>query len=143
VLVRPAWERFLCIGHLRASTILEMKLSECACGRRQTGFGSGLSPIAALAAHLGDFIEAQELDSSATLLDRLRSPEQDPSTLPSLLDGMVSANTGFFRHPGALNALDAAGAAGNFGRESRRIVLDPSASGAPGARRERKRTPLR
>jgi len=44
-------------------------------------------PNSALAAHIAEFIEAQELDSSTALLERLRSAEQDPSTLPSLLDG--------------------------------------------------------
>jgi chemotaxis methyl-accepting protein methylase len=38
-------------------------------------------------------------------MDRLRSSDQDPSNLPSLLDGLINSNTGFFRHPGALNAL--------------------------------------
>ena len=45
------------------------------------------------------------MGSSSTLLERLRSSEQDPSGLPLLLDGLVNVNTGFFRHPGALNAL--------------------------------------
>ena len=39
------------------------------------------------------------------LLERLRSCEQDPASLPALLDGLINTNTGFFRHPGALNAL--------------------------------------
>jgi chemotaxis methyl-accepting protein methylase len=39
------------------------------------------------------------------VLDRLRSPEQDSSSLQSVLDGLINVNTGFFRHPGALNAL--------------------------------------
>jgi chemotaxis methyl-accepting protein methylase len=43
--------------------------------------------------------------SSTALLERLRSADQDPSNLPSLLDGLVNVNSGFFRHPGALNAL--------------------------------------
>ena len=90
---------------LATSTILEHELSEFRLlVERQTGLVLDC-PNNALAAHLADFIEAQELDASATLLDRLRSPDQDPSTLPSLLDGLISANTGFFRHPGALNAL--------------------------------------
>ena len=90
---------------LAASTILEHELSEFRLlVERQTGLVLD-SPNNALAAHLADFIEEQELDSSITLLERLRAPEQDPSTLPALLDGLISANTGFFRHPGALNAL--------------------------------------
>ncbi|MGA7301167.1 MAG: CheR family methyltransferase, partial [Candidatus Sulfotelmatobacter sp.] len=90
---------------LATSTILEHELSEFRLlVERQTGLVLDC-PNNALATHLADFIEAQELDSSTTLLERLRSPEQDPATLPSLLDGLISANTGFFRHPGALNAL--------------------------------------
>ena len=90
---------------LATSTILEHELSEFRLlVERQTGLVLDC-PNSVLAARLADFIEAQELDSPATLLERLRSPEQDPATLPSLLDGLVSANTGFFRHPGALNAL--------------------------------------
>src|SRR5208282_6453654 len=58
-----------------------------------------------LAAHVADYTEAQGLGSSTTLLERLRSSDQDPSGLPSFLDGLVNTNTGFFRHPGALNAL--------------------------------------
>ncbi len=90
---------------LATSTILEHELSEFRLlVERQTGLVLDC-PNSVLAARLADFIEAQELDSPATLLERLRSPEQDPATLPSLLDGLISANTGFFRHPGALNAL--------------------------------------
>ena len=90
---------------IATSTILEHELSELRLlVERQTGVVLDC-PNSALAAHVADFIEAQELDSSTTLLERLRSPEQDPSTLPSLLDGLLNGNTGFFRHPGALNAL--------------------------------------
>jgi chemotaxis methyl-accepting protein methylase len=90
---------------IATSTILEHELSELRLlVERQTGVVLDC-PNSALTAHVADFIEAQELDSSTTLLERLRSPEQDPSTLPSLLDGLLNANTGFFRHPGALNAL--------------------------------------
>jgi chemotaxis methyl-accepting protein methylase len=90
---------------IATSTILEHELSELRLlVERQTGVVLDC-PNSALAAHVADFVEAQELDSPTTLLERLRSPEQDPSTLPSLLDGLVNGNTGFFRHPGALNAL--------------------------------------
>jgi len=96
---------------IATSTILEHELSELRLlVERQTGVVLDC-PNSALAAHVAEFIEAQELDSSTALLERLRSAEQDPSTLPSLLDGLISGNTGFFRHPGALNALSAAGAA--------------------------------
>jgi chemotaxis methyl-accepting protein methylase len=87
------------------STILEHELSELRLlVERQTGVVLDC-PNSALAAHVAEFVEAQELGSSTTLLERLRSCEQDPSTLPSLLDGLVNTNTGFFRHSGALNAL--------------------------------------
>jgi len=90
---------------IATSTILEHELSELRLlVERQTGVVVDC-PNSALAARIADFVEAQELDSSSTLLDRLRSPEQDPAILPSLLDGLVNMNTGFFRHPGALNAL--------------------------------------
>jgi chemotaxis protein methyltransferase CheR len=90
---------------IATSTILEHELSELRLlVERQTGVVLDC-PNNALAAHIADFIEAQELDSSTTLLELLRSPEQDPTTLPSLLDGLVNSTTGFFRHSGALNAL--------------------------------------
>jgi len=41
----------------------------------------------------------------AALLERLRSSDQDPSLLPRFLDGILNVRTGFFRHPGAMNAL--------------------------------------
>ena len=90
---------------IATSTILEHELSELRLlVERQTGVVLDC-PNSALAAHVADCIEAQGLGSSTTLLERLRSSEQDPSSLPSLLDGLVNTNTGFFRHPGALNAL--------------------------------------
>jgi chemotaxis protein methyltransferase CheR len=90
---------------IATSTILEHELSELRLLiERQTGVVLDC-PNSALAAHVADYVEAQGLGSSTTLLERLRSSEQDPSSLPSLLDGLVNTNTGFFRHPGALNAL--------------------------------------
>jgi chemotaxis methyl-accepting protein methylase len=90
---------------IATSTILEHELSELRLlVERQTGVVLDC-PNSALAAHVAECIEAQGLGSSTTLLERLRSSDQDPSSLPSLLDGLVNANTGFFRHPGALNAL--------------------------------------
>jgi chemotaxis protein methyltransferase CheR len=90
---------------IATSTILEHELSELRLlVERQTGVVLDC-PNSALAAHVADCIEAQGLGSSAALLERLRSSDQDPSTLPSLLDGLVNNNSGFFRHPGALNAL--------------------------------------
>ena len=90
---------------IATSTILEHELSELRLlVERQTGIVLDC-PNSALAAHVADYVDAQGLGSSSTLLERLRSSEQDPSGLPLLLDGLVNVNTGFFRHPGALNAL--------------------------------------
>jgi len=87
------------------STILEHELSELRLlVERQTGVVLDC-PNSALAAHVVDYVEAQGMASSTALLERLRSSDQDPSSLPSLLDGLVNVNSGFFRHPGALNAL--------------------------------------
>ena len=90
---------------ISTSTILEHELSELRLlVERQTGVVLDC-PNSALAAHIADYVESHSLGSSAALLERLRSPDQDASTLSSLLDGLINANTGFFRHPGALNAL--------------------------------------
>ncbi len=90
---------------IATGTILEHELSELRLlVERQAGVVLDC-PNSALAAHVADYIEAQGLGSSSTLLERLRSCDQDPSSLPSFLDGLVNTNTGFFRHPGALNAL--------------------------------------
>ncbi len=90
---------------ITTGTVLEHELSELrSLIERQTGIVLDC-PNSAMAAHVADFIEAQELGSSSLLLERLRSCEQDPASLPALLDGLINTNTGFFRHPGALNAL--------------------------------------
>ncbi len=90
---------------IATSTILEHELSELRLlVERQTGVVLDC-PNSALAAHVADCIEAQGLGSSTALLERIRSSDQDPSSLPSLLEGLININTGFFRHPGALNAL--------------------------------------
>src|SRR5271165_5946886 len=108
---------------ITTSTILEHEISELRLlVERQTGVVLDC-PNSALAARVADFIEAQELDSSTTLLDRLRSSEQDPSSLPSLLDGLINTNTGFFRHPGALNA---------FGRQVLPQLCARKSADAPG-----------
>ena len=54
---------------------------------------------------MADYLESQELESPAALLERLRAPGLDPAMLATFLDGALNANTGFFRHPGAMNAL--------------------------------------
>jgi chemotaxis methyl-accepting protein methylase len=90
---------------IATGTILEHELSELRLlVERQAGVVLDC-PNSALAAHVADYIEAQGLGSSTTLLERLRSSDQDLSSLPSFLEGLVNTNAGFFRHPGALNAL--------------------------------------
>jgi chemotaxis methyl-accepting protein methylase len=39
------------------------------------------------------------------LLESLRSPDLDPALIPQFLDGLLDTTTGFFRHPGAMNAF--------------------------------------
>ena len=86
-------------------TILEHELSELRLlVERQTGILLDC-PNSALAAHVADYLETHELESPAALMARLRASDQDPSVLPGFLDGVLNANTGFFRHPGAMNAL--------------------------------------
>lgn len=90
---------------MATSTVLEHELSELRLLiERQTGIVLDC-PNSALAAHVADHIESQNLGSSTPLLERLRTCDPDPSSLPALLDGLINTNTGFFRHPGALNAL--------------------------------------
>ena len=86
-------------------TILEHELSELRLlVERQTGVLLDC-PNSALAAHVAEYLEKQEIDSPATLLASLRSADLDPTALATFLDGALNANTGFFRHPGAMNAL--------------------------------------
>ncbi|MGH9497173.1 MAG: CheR family methyltransferase [Candidatus Sulfotelmatobacter sp.] len=86
-------------------TILEHELSELRLlVERHTGVMLDC-PNSALAAHVADYLEAQELDSPGALLALLRSPTLDPAILTEFLDGVVNVTTGFFRHPGAMNAL--------------------------------------
>jgi chemotaxis methyl-accepting protein methylase len=86
-------------------TILEHELSELRLlVERQAGLLLDC-PNSALAAHVAEYIESQQLESAAALLDSLRSSDHDPATLPKFLDGLLNANTSFFRHPGAMNAL--------------------------------------
>ena len=86
-------------------TILEHELSDLRLlVERQAGILLDC-PNSALAARLADYLETQELDSAAAVLDRLRSGDQDPAFLPQFLEGVIDADTGFFRHPGAMSAL--------------------------------------
>jgi chemotaxis methyl-accepting protein methylase len=100
-----AWGDVFMHKLMALGTILEHELTELRLlVERQTGIVLDC-PNSALAAHVADYVEAQDLGSSATLLERLRSSDQDFSSLSSALDGLVNTNTGFFRHQGALNAL--------------------------------------
>src|SRR6266567_2919041 len=86
-------------------TILEHELSELRLlVERQAGILLDC-PNSALAAHVAEYLETHELESPAALMGRLRASDQDPSAFPAFLDGVLNANTGFFRHPGAMNAL--------------------------------------
>jgi chemotaxis methyl-accepting protein methylase len=90
---------------MAGGTILEHELSDLRLlVERQAGILLDC-PNSALAAHVAEYLEAQELDSVAAVLERLRSAEQDPTCLPHFLDGVLNTDTGFFRHPGAMNAL--------------------------------------
>ena len=86
-------------------TILEHELSELRLlVERQTGILLDC-PNSALAAHVAEYLETHDLESPAALMGRLRASDRDPSVLPAFLDGVLNSNTGFFRHPGAMNAL--------------------------------------
>jgi len=86
-------------------TILEHELSQLRLlVERQAGILLDC-PNSALAAHAAEYLETHELSSIAELLERLGAADQDPSVLPAFLDGVLNVNTGFFRHPGAMNAL--------------------------------------
>ena len=86
-------------------TILEHELSELRLlVERQTGILLDC-PNSALAAHVAEYLQAHELESPAALMGQLRAADQHPSALPTFLDGVLNSNTGFFRHPGAMNAL--------------------------------------
>src|ERR1700739_3281836 len=90
---------------LAGVTILEHELSERRpLMERQTGILLDC-PNSALAAHLAEYLERHELESAAALLGRLRSSELDTAALPEFLGGGLHVSPGFFRHPGAMNAL--------------------------------------
>lgn len=86
-------------------TILEHELSELRLlVERQTGILLDC-PNSVLVAHLADYLESHEFESAASLLASLRGADRDPSVFCTFLDGVLNVNTGFFRHPGAMNAL--------------------------------------
>jgi chemotaxis protein methyltransferase CheR len=87
-----------------SGTVVDHDLSELRLLiERQTGIVLDCTN-SALSNHLADYLEAHEFDSSTALLQRLRAAD-DPSRLVAVLDGLINVNSGFFRHPGALNAL--------------------------------------
>ena len=86
-------------------TILEHELSELRLlVERHTGTLLDC-PTSALANHVANYLESQGLESAAPLLGSLRSPDLDPALIPQFLDGLLDTTTGFFRHPGAMNAF--------------------------------------
>lgn len=86
-------------------TILEHELSELRLlVERQSGILLDCAN-SELAAHVANYVEKRELESPAALLNRLRGGEFDPAELAAFLDGALNGTTGFFRHPGAMNAL--------------------------------------
>jgi chemotaxis methyl-accepting protein methylase len=86
-------------------TILEHELSELRLLlERQIGILLDC-PNSILAAHVADHLEKEELDSASALLDRVRGADREPAFLPRFLNGVLNTSTGFFRHPGAMNAL--------------------------------------
>jgi two-component system CheB/CheR fusion protein len=86
-------------------TILEHELSELRLlVERQTGILLDC-PNSALAAHVAEYLESHELESPAALLNRIRACDLDPADLAQFLDGVMNVKTGFYRHPGAMNAL--------------------------------------
>ncbi|HTT25014.1 MAG TPA: CheR family methyltransferase [Candidatus Binatia bacterium] len=86
-------------------TILEHELSELRLlVERLTGVLLDC-PNSALAAHVAEHLESHELESPAALLNRLRSCDLDPAEVAEFLDGVMNMKTGFYRHPGAMNAL--------------------------------------
>lgn len=86
-------------------TILEHELSELRLlVERQSGILLDC-PNSELAAHVANYVEKRELDSPAAVLNRLRGGELDPAELAAFVDGALNGATGFFRHPGAMNAL--------------------------------------
>lgn len=90
---------------MAGNTILEDELSELRLlVERQTGLMLDC-PNSALAAHVSEYVETHELESAASLVERLRSCDHEPALLPDFLDGLLNSKTGFFRHPTAMNAL--------------------------------------
>ena len=86
-------------------TILEHELSDLRLlVERQTGILLDC-PNSALAAHVSEYLESHELESPGALLEQLRACDLDPAQLAEFLDGVLNVKTGFYRHPGAMNAL--------------------------------------
>ena len=84
--------------------VLEHELSEIRLlVERQTGLVL-TCPNSALTARIAEIVEAQQLESAALLIERLRASD-DASQVGNFLDGLLVADTGFLRHHGPLNAL--------------------------------------
>lgn len=87
------------------TTILEHELSELRLlVERLTGNAIDCTN-GALATHVAGYLEQDQAESIAQLLAQLRSAEQEPTLLPVFLTGLLDTKTGFFRHPGAMNAF--------------------------------------
>lgn len=90
---------------LAGITILEHELSALRLlVERQTGILLDC-PNSALAAHIADYLERNDVESPAALLARFRSGELEPAEMVGFLDGIMNVSSGFFRHPGAMTAL--------------------------------------
>ena len=86
-------------------TIVERELSEMRLlVERHTGTLLDC-PNSVFAKHVTGYLESHELDSAVPLLDLLRSSDQNPTSIPQFVQGLLDTTTGFFRHPGAMNAL--------------------------------------
>jgi chemotaxis methyl-accepting protein methylase len=86
-------------------TLLEHELTELRLLiERQTGILLDCAN-STLAAHVADYLERHEMDAPAALLQQFRAPELDAATAAGFLEGVLNVNTGFYRHPGAMNAL--------------------------------------
>ena len=73
-------------------TILEHELSELRLlVERQTGVLLDC-PNSALAAHIAEYLEAHELESPGSLLDRLRACDLDPAQMADFLDGVLNVH---------------------------------------------------
>ena len=86
-------------------TILEHELSELRLlVERQTGILLDC-PNSALAAHVAEYWRGRKWNRPLRCSTACAPPIRIPPRCPAFLDGVLNVNTGFFRHPGAMNAL--------------------------------------